>query len=58
VKWLINLGLDFGGFWTARRTLAGYEAMATIRKGRVRKIGGNNIKAQTAFIAELFQDAA
>jgi hypothetical protein len=30
----------FGSFWTARRTLAGYEAMAMIRKGQVRNISG------------------
>ena len=58
VKRLIDPGLRFGGFWTARRTLAGYEAMAMIRKGQVRKIGSNDIKAQAAFIAELFQNAA
>ena len=58
VKRLIDLGLGFGNFWTARRTLAGYEAMAMIRKGQVRNIGGSDIKAQAAFIADLFQDAA
>jgi transposase, IS6 family len=58
VKRLIDPGLGFGSFWTARRTLAGYEAMAMIRKGQVRNIGGSDIKAQAAFIAELFQDAA
>ena len=57
VKRLIDPGLGFGNFWTARRTLAGYEAMAMIRKGQVQKIGGNDIKTQAAFIAELFQDA-
>jgi transposase, IS6 family len=35
VKRLIGPGLGFGGFWTARRTLVGYEAMAMIRKGQV-----------------------
>jgi transposase, IS6 family len=50
--------LTLTGFWTARRTLAGYEAMAMIRKGQVRKIGGRDIKAQAEFIAALFQDAA
>src|SRR3954464_6331833 len=33
VKRLTRPGLGFGGFWTARRTLAGFEAMAMIRKG-------------------------
>jgi IS6 family transposase len=58
VKRLIDPGLGFGGFWTARRTLAGYEAMAMIRKGQVRNIGGNDIKAQARFIAGLFEAAA
>src|SRR3954454_2953952 len=58
MKRLIDPGLGFGSFRTARRTLAGYEAMAMIRKGQVRKIGGNDIKAQAKFIATLFQDAA
>ena len=46
VKRLTGPGLGFGGFWTARRTLAGYEAMAMIRKGQVRNISGNDIRAQ------------
>ena len=58
IKRLIDPGLGFGSFWTARRTLAGYEAMAMIRKGQVRNIGGSDINAQAAFIADLFQDAA
>jgi IS6 family transposase len=58
VKRLTRPGLGFGGFWTARRTLAGYEAMAMIRKGQVRNIGGNDIKAQARFIAGLFNVAA
>jgi IS6 family transposase len=58
VKRLTNPGLGFGNFWTARRTLAGYEAMAMIRKGQVRNIGGSNIRAQADFIAGLFQKAA
>jgi transposase-like protein len=58
VKRLNRPGLGFGGFWTARRTLAGYEAMAMMRKGQVRNISGNDIRAQTTFIAGLFQIAA
>src|SRR3954452_24657074 len=58
VKRLTRPGLGFGSFWTARRTLAGYEAMAMIRKGQVRSLGGRDIRAQAAFIAELFQIAA
>ncbi len=51
-------GLGFGGLRTARRTLAGYEAMAMIRKGQVRKVGGRDMQAQAAFIAGLFAAAA
>src|SRR4051794_20446359 len=57
VKRLVRPGLGFGSFHTARRTLAGYEAMAMIRKGQVRQIGGRDIRAQTHFIANLFQIA-
>src|SRR5215208_1287718 len=58
IRRLIRPGLGFGGFWTARRTLAGYEAMAMIRKGQLRNIGGRDIRAQASFIAELFEIAA
>jgi len=55
VKRLTRAGLGFGGFWTARRMLAGYEAMAMIRKGQVQNISGSDIRAQATFIAGLFQ---
>ena len=58
VKRLTHAGLGFGSFWTARRTLAGFEAMAMIRKGQVQDIGGQDIRAQAAFITGLFQIAA
>ena len=58
VKRLTRPGLGFGGFWTARRTLAGYEAMAMMRKGQVRNISGSDIRAQATFIAGLFPVAA
>ncbi|SHK27368.1 Transposase (or an inactivated derivative) [Roseomonas rosea] len=57
VKRLARPGLGFGGFHTARRTLAGYEVMAMIRKGQVREIGGRDMRAQAAFVAKLFQIA-
>jgi hypothetical protein len=40
IKRLVRPGLGFGSLPTARRTLAGYEGMAMIRKGQVRTIGG------------------
>jgi IS6 family transposase len=58
IKRLTRPELGFGGFWTARRTLAGYEAMAMMRKGQVRGVGGRDMQAQTAFIAGLFQIGA
>jgi transposase-like protein len=58
VKRLVRPGLGFGSFWTARRTLAGYEAMAMVRKGQVQQVGGRDMRAQATFIAELFQVAS
>jgi transposase-like protein len=58
MKRLIGPGLGFGGFWTARRTLAGYEAMAMMRKGQVRNIGGSDIRGQARFISGLFEVVA
>ena len=58
LKRLVRPGLGFGGFRTARRTLAGYEVMAMVRKGQVRNIGGHDMRAQAGFIAGLFQTAA
>ncbi len=58
IKRLTGPGLGFGGFHTARRTLAGYEAAAMMRKGQVRKVGGRDMKAQAVFVAALFQIAA
>src|SRR5271156_2775569 len=58
IKRLVRPGLGFGGFRTARRTLAGFEAMAMIRKGQIRTIGGRDIRGQAIFITALFDTAA
>jgi IS6 family transposase len=58
IKRLTRPGLGFGRFQTARRTVAGFEAMAMIRKGQVTRIKGNDMKAQSEFVASLFQMAA
>jgi transposase, IS6 family len=58
VKRLTDPGLGFGSFWTALRTLAGYEAMAMVRKGQVRDIDGGNVRAQARLIAGLFHGVA
>jgi hypothetical protein len=38
--------------------IGGYEAMAMIGKGRIRRISGGDIEAQAVFIAELFKTTA
>ena len=58
IKRLIRPGLGFGSLSTARRTLAGYEALAMIRKGQVRNIGGSDMRTQATFVAGLFGIAA
>ena len=58
VKRLVMPGLGFGSFHTARRTLAGYEAMAMIRKGQAHEVGGRDMRTQAICVAELFQVAA
>src|SRR6478752_7889747 len=58
IKRLVRPGLGFGSFRTARRTLAGYEVMAMVRKEQVGRIGGRDMHAQATFVAELFDVAA
>ncbi|MGI4943895.1 MAG: hypothetical protein ACRYHQ_25585, partial [Janthinobacterium lividum] len=58
IKRLMRPGMGFGSLRTASRTLAGYEAMAIIRKGRVHKVGGRDVKARAAFVADVFWLAA
>lgn len=50
--------LGFKRFATARRALAGLEAMATLVKGQVRAARVGDMPAQRAFIAGLFGLAA
>ena len=49
IKRLVRPGLGFGSLPTARRTLAGYEGMAMIRKGQVRNVDGGDMRAQATF---------
>ncbi len=50
--------LGFGSFATARRTLAGVEAMAMLAKGQVRGVPGGDMPAQRAFVHQIFGLAA
>jgi transposase-like protein len=58
IKRLVRPGLGFQSFHTARRTLAGYEVMAMIRKGQVSAVPANDMAAQSTFITALFGAAA
>jgi transposase-like protein len=58
IERLVRPGLGFKGFHTARRTIAGYETMAMVRKGQVSAIPADDMPAQAAFIATLFGAAA
>jgi transposase-like protein len=54
IKRLVRPGLGFKSVITATQTIAGYEAMAMIRKGQVAGVPPNDIGAQRGFIATLF----
>jgi transposase, IS6 family len=58
IKRLVRPGLGFKSFVTASRTVAGYEAMAMIRKNKVASAPANGMRAQREFIAALFGAAA
>jgi transposase, IS6 family len=50
--------LGFKRFVTARRTLAGVEAMAMLAKGQVRAVPATDMSAQRAFVHRVFGLAA
>jgi transposase-like protein len=58
IKRLVRPGLGFKSFITASRTIAGYEAMAMIRKGQVASAPATDMRAPSTFIAALFSAAA
>jgi transposase-like protein len=45
--------LGFKRFRTARRTLAGVEALAMLAKGQVRAVLGDDLPAQRAFVHQI-----
>jgi IS6 family transposase len=57
IKRLVGPGLGFKSFVTASRTIAGYEAMAMIRKDQIASAPANDMNAQRDFIAALFSTA-
>jgi transposase, IS6 family len=58
IKRLVRPRLGFKSFTSASQTLAGYEAVAMIRKGQVVAAPANDMGAQRDFIATLFDVAA
>ena len=54
IKRLVNPGMGFGSFNTARRTLRGYEAMNMIRKGQIQGVEKGDILAQVEFVSQIF----
>jgi transposase-like protein len=58
IKRLVNPGMGFGSFNSARRTLRGYEAMNMIRKGQIQGVAKGDIQAQVGFVYQIFQVAA
>lgn len=58
IKKKVRASQCFKSFHTAERTLEGIEAMHMIRKGQVKRLGGNDVMGQAKFVASLFQIAA
>ncbi len=58
IKRLVNPGMGFGSFNSARRTLRGYEAMNMIRQGQIQGVAKGDIQAQVGFVYQIFQVAA
>jgi len=58
IKRLVNPGMGFGSFNTARRTLRGYEAMNMIRKGQINGVVKGDMMGQVEFVSQIFGIAA
>lgn len=58
IKKLVNPGLGFQSFHTARRTIIGYETMNQIRKGQIIAVEKGDILAQVEFVSQIFGVAA
>jgi IS6 family transposase len=58
VKRLVNLGLGFGTFATAQRTIQGYEAMHRLHTGQLEGVTKRDVLAQNRAINQLFGIAA
>ncbi|PZD71493.1 hypothetical protein C1752_06401 [Acaryochloris thomasi RCC1774] len=54
IKHKVKAGLGFQNFWSAKRTIRGYETMNAIRKGQIVGIEKGDIRSQNHFISEIF----
>lgn len=54
IKRLVNPGMGFGSFNTARRTLRGYEVMNMIRKGQIQRVAKGDTRSQVGFVCQVF----
>ncbi len=54
IKRRVNAKQGFREFQAAQRTLQGYEAIHTMRKGQVRWVSGTDVLLQIRFIKKLF----
>jgi transposase, IS6 family len=48
---------NFRNFWSAKRTIEGYESMKMIRKGQIKNVKRNDVLGQIDFIHSLFEIA-
>ena len=58
IKRLVKLGMGFGSFNKARRTLRGYEIMNMMRKGQIRGVEKGAVVERLKFINQIFGVAA
>ncbi len=58
IKRRVNPGMGFWSFYTAWRTLQGYEATNQLRKGQVRGTTKGDIRSQVRFVSTAFGLAA
>jgi len=58
IKRLVKLGMGFGSFNTARRTIRGYEVMHMLKKGQVQGVARGAVEQRVKFISQLFGVAA
>ncbi|OWY60824.1 IS6 family transposase [cyanobacterium TDX16] len=54
IKKLVNSGLGFKSFYTARRTIIGYETMNMIRKGQIQQVEKGDVLGQLEFLSRIF----